>query len=207
MKSIMFCPYCRRGGTTITFKRNHFDNCIFHTDPDKREAAIKRHMEALMQCEKCGFISTVSVIKSHHNEFCRNMAIVAKELATGRLTYYRWMHHTQPHGFKQDFIRQVLEGRRNSTNGHTFRAATPEEIAASLPLSPDGFPDIRERGVALWRIGPNGAHEYFASISKAAAATPGATPQKISEVMTGERKTHAGFQWRRDAKPRKCGVN
>ncbi|ECB1886220.1 hypothetical protein EVG80_15355 [Salmonella enterica subsp. enterica serovar Mississippi] len=169
--------------------------------------ALKRRLDELVPCEKCGFLSTSSVIKSHHNEHCRNRAIVAKELATEKLTYFRWMHHTVKYGFKQDSIKQVLEGNRVSTQGHTFREATICEIAASAPLTHDGFPDKKQRGVAVWRISLDGEREHFISLSNAAEATPGASTQKISEVVQGERKTHAGYYWVRYEKPRDCGAD
>lgn len=206
MKDLLICPHCKNGGTSKTFAQNHFDNCIHHRDPAMREKAIARANEKYMTCERCGFKSTISVIKTFHNENCKNFALVGMNMKTGELRYYRWLHHASSYGFNVDFIRKVLQGTRITTGGHTFREATAQEMEEGRALSHQGLRMDNKRGVRVVRISPDGEETYFDNIAEAVAATPGASSQKISEVSKGDRKTHAGFSWRREKAPQECGA-
>ncbi|EJG5414292.1 hypothetical protein NAD41_000893 [Salmonella enterica] len=197
MKMMKICPYCKMAGTSVAFERNHFENCVHHPDPILRKKAIQRVKSGYVKCSVCGYESTPGIIKAYHNEKCSNHAVVAMNLKTQELRFYRWLHHASADGFNIDFIRQVLNKRRVTTKGFTFRVATEAETEEGRVMTRDGLRTDNSRGVRVIRISPFGVETTFNSITEAAQATPKASTQKISEVIMGDRKTHAGFSWRR----------
>jgi hypothetical protein len=198
MKMMKICPYCNAAGTSKMFERNHFENCVHHPDPALRKKAIARVREGYVKCERCGYESTPAIIHGFHNERCQNHAIVAMQLKTGNLRFYEWIHLAAKDGFNVDFIRAVLKGTRITTQGYTFREATVAEIHVKRVLTRAGLRTDNSRGVRVVRISPFGIETHFNSITEAARSTPKASTQKISEVILGDRKSHAGFHWRKE---------
>ncbi|MCT9846748.1 hypothetical protein N7563_22035 [Leclercia adecarboxylata ATCC 23216 = NBRC 102595] len=193
---LKFCPRCGKASASASFKQNHFDNCVKHPDPAIRQKAMLRRNALLTACNRCGYASSPPVIQSHHNEKCKAVPLVAVNAQTGETRFYRWSWMTVEDGFERDAIRQILRGARHTTGGFHFREASQEEVAAGAVLNPTVSAAYRPRERAVVRIADDGTETHFPSIREAATATPGASPGKICEVMSGDRKKHAGFNWR-----------
>ncbi|WP_370621721.1 hypothetical protein NMD10_27770 (plasmid) [Citrobacter portucalensis] len=196
MKNLNFCPHCGKAGTSAIFDSFHFENCVYHSDPEARKQAVLRRDETFIQCYRCGFLSTPVIIKGFHNARCRAVPLVGQNVTTGELRFYRWNWQAAEDGFSADAIRQILRGARNTTAGYFFREASQEEVDAGKVLPDTSHTLRRRRGRAVARIDENGDETLFPTLAAAAKITPGASPSKISEVIAGDRKTHAGYRWR-----------
>ncbi|EPT1453063.1 hypothetical protein ACVOZ6_004718 [Escherichia coli] len=150
----------------------------------------------MLTCARCGKQGNAAMIRGFHNDRCKNFAVVGRNLITNEWVYYRWLHiAAKEMGIKETHIREVIVKRRNSTAGYAFRLATQEEIDAGKALATtDYVRRTRRRGV--YRIDSEGNEVYFDMLTKAARATPNATPDKIAFAAKGIRKTHAGYRWR-----------
>lgn len=70
------CPHCGVNGALNIIRGKHFDNCVKHTDPIKREIAIER-LNAInrntkkIECPHCGKSGSVGNINRWHFNNCK----------------------------------------------------------------------------------------------------------------------------------------
>ena len=75
---ILKCPHCNKSYKSNQAKRHHFDNCIYHTDLEKRENAIKKKKEMNLkipkiECPHCGKNGISANIRRWHIDNCKNI--------------------------------------------------------------------------------------------------------------------------------------
>ena len=73
---VLECPHCGKKCKRNHAMNSHFENCVKHSDAEKREAALKRRNEInsrmpKLQCPRCNSIGGVANMRRWHFDNCK----------------------------------------------------------------------------------------------------------------------------------------